>query len=40
MELQYESIIIRRTSILTYNMLKRIPIWKLEDQNRSHSKQA
>jgi hypothetical protein len=40
MELKHESTIISRASIITFNMLKKFPIWKLDNQNRPYRKQA
>jgi hypothetical protein len=36
MVLKHQSTIIRSTLIITLNMLKKIRIWKLDDQNRPH----
>jgi hypothetical protein len=38
--LKHESTIIRSASIITYNMLKKISIWKLDDRKRPYRKQA
>jgi hypothetical protein len=40
MELEHESIIIGSASKNTLKIHKKIRIWKLDDQNVSHSKQA
>jgi ribosomal protein L21 len=40
MEFKHESTIIKIASIITLNKLKKIQIWKLDDRNRPHRKQA